>query len=65
MDVITLEQSPPLQAAEIAKTLGIKIYTIGVGKRGKAPFLVDSILVNVSSIRMLISTKKCSIKFLK
>ena len=33
----------PLQAAEIAKTLGIKIYTIGVGKRGKAPFLVDSI----------------------
>jgi Ca-activated chloride channel homolog len=33
----------PLQAAEIAKTLGIKVYTIGVGKRGKAPFLVDSI----------------------
>ena len=33
----------PLQAAEIAKTLGIKIYTIGVGKHGKAPFLVDSI----------------------
>jgi Ca-activated chloride channel homolog len=33
----------PIQAAEIAKTLGIKIYTIGVGKRGKAPFLVDSI----------------------
>jgi Ca-activated chloride channel family protein len=31
---------PPLQAAEIAKTLGIKIYTVGVGKRGKAPFLV-------------------------
>ena len=34
----------PLQAAEIAKTLGIKVYTIGVGKRGKAPFLVDTIL---------------------
>ena len=33
----------PFQAAEIAKTLGIKIYTVGVGKRGKAPFLVDSI----------------------
>ena len=33
----------PLQAAEIAKTLGIKVYTIGVGKRGKAPFLVDTI----------------------
>ena len=33
----------PLPAAEIAKSLGIKVYTIGVGKRGKAPFLVDSI----------------------
>ena len=33
----------PLQAAEIAKSLGIKVDTIGVGKRGKAPFLVDSI----------------------
>ena len=33
----------PIQAAEIAKSLGIKIYTIGVGKLGKAPFLVDSI----------------------
>ena len=33
----------PLQAAEIAKSLGIKVYTVGVGKRGKAPFLVDSI----------------------
>lgn len=33
----------PAQAAEIGKTFGIKIYTIGVGTRGKAPFLVDSI----------------------
>ncbi|RMH74006.1 MAG: VWA domain-containing protein [Gemmatimonadetes bacterium] len=28
----------PLTAAEIAKTLEIKIYTIGVGKGGKVPF---------------------------
>lgn len=33
----------PAQAAEIGKTFGIKIYTIGVGTRGKAPFLVDSV----------------------
>ncbi len=33
----------PLQAAEMAKTFGIKIYTVGVGTRGKAPFMVDSI----------------------
>ncbi len=32
----------PTQAAEIAKTYGIKIYSIGVGSFGKAPFLVDS-----------------------
>ena len=31
----------PLKAAELAKTYGIKIYTIGVGSHGKAPFLVD------------------------
>ncbi len=32
---------PPLQAAEVAKSFDIKIYTIGVGTRGPAPFLVD------------------------
>ncbi len=33
----------PQKAAEIAKTFGIKVYTIGVGTKGKAPFLVDTI----------------------
>ena len=33
----------PLQAAKTAKAFGIKIHTIGVGTRGKAPFLVNSI----------------------
>lgn len=32
----------PLKAAEIARTFGIKIYAIGAGTRGKAPFVVDS-----------------------
>ncbi|MBI4390088.1 MAG: VWA domain-containing protein [Nitrospinae bacterium] len=32
----------PLQSAEIAKQYGVKIYTIGVGTHGKAPFLVDT-----------------------
>jgi Ca-activated chloride channel family protein len=32
----------PGKAAEIAESFGIKIYTIGAGTRGKAPFLVDS-----------------------
>jgi Ca-activated chloride channel family protein len=32
----------PLKAAEVAATFGIKVYTIGAGTRGKAPFIVDS-----------------------
>lgn len=30
----------PLTAAEVAQTLGIKVYTIGIGIRGKAPYPV-------------------------
>jgi Ca-activated chloride channel family protein len=32
----------PLSAAEIAKTFGIRIYTIGVGTRGDAPYPVQT-----------------------
>jgi Ca-activated chloride channel family protein len=32
----------PRKAAEVASTFGIKVYTIGAGTRGKAPFVVDS-----------------------
>ena len=31
-------QISPLTAAQIAKDYGIRVYTIGVGKRGKAPY---------------------------
>jgi Ca-activated chloride channel homolog len=31
-------QVPPLTAAEAAQALGVKVYTIGVGTRGNAPF---------------------------
>jgi Ca-activated chloride channel family protein len=33
----------PQQSAEAAKALGIKIYTIGVGGHGEAPFMVNSL----------------------
>ena len=33
----------PQKAADIAKTMGVKVYTIGAGGRGKAPFLEDSL----------------------
>ena len=32
----------PLKAAAIAETFDVKVYTIGAGTRGKAPFLTDS-----------------------
>jgi Ca-activated chloride channel family protein len=37
-NVPTLE---PETAAELAKTLGVRVYTIGVGKQGYAPYPVD------------------------
>jgi Ca-activated chloride channel family protein len=33
----------PPTAAELARTQGVKVYTIGAGARGRAPFLVDSV----------------------
>jgi Ca-activated chloride channel homolog len=33
----------PQKAAEVAKTLGIKVYTIGAGTRGQAPFIQDTL----------------------
>ena len=38
----TVENIMPSQAAEIAKTYGIKIYTVGVGTKQRAPFLTRS-----------------------
>ncbi|HJZ40260.1 MAG TPA: VWA domain-containing protein [Bacteroidales bacterium] len=37
----------PLTAAEIARTFGIRVYTIGVGTRGTAPFPVHDIYGNI------------------
>ena len=33
----------PLQAADIAKTFGVRVYTIGVGTIGTAPFPVETV----------------------
>lgn len=34
----------PLRAAELAKAREVKVYTVAVGTRGKAPFVVESLL---------------------
>ena len=31
----------PITAANVAETMGVRIYTIGAGKRGKAPYPID------------------------
>ncbi|RMF94090.1 MAG: VWA domain-containing protein [Candidatus Schekmanbacteria bacterium] len=36
-------RTTPLMAAEIASLFGIRVYTIGVGGKGKAPFLIDDL----------------------
>lgn len=36
----TAGEIEPLQAAELAKAMGVKVYTIGVGTKGRAPFPV-------------------------
>ncbi len=33
----------PQTAAELARTFGVKVYTIGVGGEGESPFLVDTL----------------------
>lgn len=40
----------PKDAAKIAKDFGIKVYTIGVGKRGKAPFPIMDSMGNMRKI---------------
>lgn len=32
----------PETAAEVAKTIGVRVYAIGVGARGEAPFVIDN-----------------------
>jgi Ca-activated chloride channel family protein len=41
----------PLQAAELAETLGIKVYTIGVGTTGRAPVPVTNPLTGRRSMQ--------------
>jgi Ca-activated chloride channel homolog len=42
MEKITVGEVAPLTAAEIAKTFGIRVYTVGVGSIGTAPYPVQT-----------------------
>ena len=45
-------QISPLTAAQIAKEYGIRVYTIGVGRRGKAPYPAVDMFGNQSFVQM-------------
>ena len=42
----------PLTAAEIAKKMGIKVYTIGIGKNGMAPFPQENSFGRIEYVNM-------------
>lgn len=42
----------PLTAAEIAKKLGIKVYTIGIGRNGEAPFPTETAFGRIEYVNM-------------
>jgi Ca-activated chloride channel family protein len=49
----TAGELEPVEAAEIAQTIGIKIYTIGVGTRGEAPIPVRDAFTGRQTIRRM------------
>ncbi len=49
----TAGEIEPVQAAELAKAMGIKVYTIGVGTNGLAPYPVMSPFRREPSIQMM------------
>ena len=48
--VNTRGQISPLMAAEIARDMGIKVYTIGVGARGRAPYPAVDMFGNKTTV---------------
>jgi Ca-activated chloride channel family protein len=52
----------PMEGAEIAKTFGIKIYTIGIGSNGEAPYLVTDMLGRCRTIMQQVSIDEAMLK---
>jgi Ca-activated chloride channel family protein len=52
----------PMEGAEIAKTFGIKIYTIGIGSNGEAPYLVTDVLGRHRTVMHQVSIDETMLK---
>ena len=52
----------PLTAAEIARQLGIKVYTIGIGRNGMAPYPAEDELGRMSFVNMPVVIDEATLK---
>lgn len=52
----------PLTAAEIAKKYGIKVYTIGIGKNGMAPFPQENAFGRIEYVNMPVVIDETTLK---
>lgn len=52
----------PISAAEVAKELGVKIYTIGVGTNGMAPYPVRNVFGNIEFQNQKVEIDESSLK---
>lgn len=58
----TAGELEPKAAAEIAQTLGIKIYTIGVGTKGQAPFPSRNVFGQIKNRMMKVNIDEATLK---
>jgi len=52
----------PMEGAEIAKTFGIKIYTIGIGSNGEAPYLMTDMLGRRRKVMQQVSMDEATLQ---
>ena len=52
----------PLTAAEIAKKYGIKVYTVGVGRNGMAPYPVENAFGRIEYVDMPVVIDEATLK---
>ena len=52
----------PMEGAEIAQTFGIKIYTIGIGSNGEAPYLITDVLGRRRTVMQYVSIDESTLR---
>ncbi len=52
----------PITAAEIAKKLGIKVYTIGIGRNGNAPYPAENAFGRIEYVNMPVVIDEATLK---